>query len=196
MKYILNISIFLAINLVIGCQRNTLIGIYYGNDLSLEMKSDSTFIFEQHLDLNGRHSTGKWKLSGDSILLKSTYDIMSLPLSVAELIDNSHDYFIFNIGNKSSIDKYWICNYELIINDSLKYNLGDTLPQKITISPKPEYFYIRAYVNKIFNPNSNPMLQTQKYFIQNGTSNQYNILLRLDLDFTNYETIENTTISF
>ena len=199
MKQKILLSVFI-VALLWSCNRSSICGYYVSNQHlalhTLFIKADSSYnLGIYNGDLNPHHSIGKWKIQGDSLILNSNYDISSLPLEVNEVKDNSEVKFTFNINNNSKLTDEEIDNYQLIINDTIIYDLGKILPKTIVAQQRPTFFYITAYCCPVLY-NANNLLKTKKYFVNQYGNNRFNINLSIEPSLFLYETIKNLKLYY
>ncbi|MFN8357463.1 MAG: hypothetical protein U0Y10_23600 [Spirosomataceae bacterium] len=89
----------------------------------LEIKADSTFIYEYGLISLYQHSTGQWKLKGKNLILNSIIKSTIVPIEIVKLEqiasrNNIISFELKTIGNKNLEEYRCIVN----LNDKLSYN--------------------------------------------------------------------------
>lgn len=94
---------------------------YFSEDsmfsINVEIKSDSTFIYNEGNDLSVYHSKGTWRVKKDTLILNSNFNSQRIPIQITEMrVDTVKDHIQWQWVNNINND---------IMNATLAFN-GDT----------------------------------------------------------------------
>jgi len=185
--------------LLVSCSNKIMItGTYSRINETLELKSDSTFIYMYRIERPLSASKGIWRqVNENEIMLTSTYHLDNLPVEVIES-RMQNENVQFKIEPKESFDPSLMHNLEFgVVIDGLEIvRKNDVL---IEVPASRSCRTIRINIYYIFNDlpvihATRESLSTASYEVKSTAANFFRISFPLEPEMFYSETIEDDTI--
>lgn len=175
-----------------------LVGKYSKMFHTIELKSDSTFLYKYRVAIPESEAFGKWETDdANQIILNSSYNINNFPVSVrAGVADIPHHKFIVLVGDNFEKDHLHNLEYELVVNGTRSIRVENPIIEYLH-DTTIEYFRVNIYYlfkDFPYMYEGVKQVSSSNYFVDSKKANYFEVLMPITLNVFGLETIKNDTI--